>query len=163
MTAAASRADPAHVVARLCRSTPAKALALLSGAPGMATWNLGLWNTRVVDAPVKASPEDPSHAPDESLLCGDSLFDGRTGYAGVRVRPAEGTIEYRVGDAPDRLGTARIHARVCAGETLGYEPGTCLVALLAWRPADMDDARWTRLCATHETEIELIRARLERD
>jgi hypothetical protein len=33
---------------------------------------------------------------------------------------------------------------------------------MAWRSADMDDARWRRLCATHEVEIDIIRAELER-
>jgi hypothetical protein len=34
--------------------------------------------------------------------------------------------------------------------------------LMALRSAEMDDARWQRLCAAHEVEIDIIRAELER-
>jgi hypothetical protein len=33
--------------------------------------------------------------------------------------------------------------------------------MTAWRPTDMLDARWHRLCVTHDTEILLIQAQLE--
>lgn len=144
--------DPSHIVARLCRSTPSAAIALLSTASGIATWNLGLWNTRDIAS-------TPSGG--ESIVGGESLFDGKTGYAAVTVQLAQGIVEYRVGTDPQSLAAPRIHARVRAGESLGYDAGVCLVALIAWRPADMSDDRWSRLCTTHETEIELIRARLE--
>jgi hypothetical protein len=37
----------------------------------------------------------------------------------------------------------------------------CIITLLAWRQASMDDTRWHRLCATHETEILLIKGQCE--
>ena len=35
------------------------------------------------------------------------------------------------------------------------------VTLLAWREAGMSDERWSRLIASHEAEILLLRARIE--
>ena len=37
----------------------------------------------------------------------------------------------------------------------------CYVSLSAWRPARMVDERWAQLCAAHEAEIWIIKARIE--
>lgn len=139
---------PAHVhaVARLCRVPAQQALDLLTSAAGLARWNLGLWHTR-------------EQAP--GLLSGRSLFGGGEGLAQVQVDVARGWVDYRVGSHVQQL-VPRIQARVQPGAELGYADGTCIVTLMAWRSADMDDARWQRLCATHEVEIDIIRAELER-
>jgi hypothetical protein len=39
---------------------------------------------------------------------------------------------------------------------------SCLVSLVAWRVASMDQARWERLIACHEVEVLLIQALLSR-
>ena len=111
----------------------------------MAQWCLGLLQTREVEP---------------GLYTGVSQFDGATGWVRVDADPATGSVDYSVGATRDRL-VRRIGARVSAGSTLGYAPDECLVTLLAWCPRDMSDERWARLVATHETEIELIRAQLE--
>ena len=134
-----------HAVTRLCHASVQDALALLSQASGLACWNLGLWHTQ--DAPG-------------GLLQGRSLFDGALGLAQVVVHAGHGLVEYRVGSTATAL-VPRIQARVQPGPELGFEPGHCLVTLLAWRSAGMSDERWQRLCAVHEVEIELIRAQLE--
>jgi hypothetical protein len=141
-------ASPTHVhaVARVCQAPVQAALALLSSAAGLARWNLGLWHTR-------------EQAP--GLLSGRSLFGGGEGLAQVQVDAARGWVDYRVGRDVQQL-VSRIQARVQPGSELGYADGTCVVTLMAWRSADMDDARWQRLCATHEVEIDIIRAELER-
>ena len=134
-----------HAVARLCRCTVAAALALLSEAAGLARWNLGLWHTRAVGA---------------NLLAGTSLFDGGAGLARVQVDAVTGWVSYAVGGHEAAL-QPRIQARVQPGPELGYPAGHCVVTLLAWRTAAMDDERWQRLKAAHEVEIELIRSQLE--
>lgn len=134
-----------HAVARLCRCLPAQALALLSEAPGLARWNLGLWHTQA------AGP---------GLLAGRSLFGGGSGLARVQVNAQEGWVSYAVGASEAEL-VPRIQARVQPGPELGFEAGQCVVTLLAWRPAGMGDDRWQRLKAAHEVEIDLIRAALE--
>lgn len=134
-----------HAVSCLCRTEPAAALALLSQAAGLARWNLGLWHTQEV-------------AP--GLLAGRSLFGGAAGQVQVQVDAQRGTVGYAVGATP-AARQLRIEARVQPAVELGYAPGLCLVSLLAWRPADMDDGRWQRLQAAHAVEIELIRSCLE--
>jgi len=122
------------------------AMALLSRAEGLACWNLGLWRTQ-------------EEAP--GLLAGTSLFGGGRSVASVQVDVPRGWVDYRVGTDAHHL-VPRIQARVQAGAELGYADGTCVVTLMAWRSADMDDARWHRLRAAHEVEIDMIRAELER-
>lgn len=39
--------------------------------------------------------------------------------------------------------------------------GVCLVTLLTWRSAQTDDAKWKLTCVSHETEMFIIRNRLE--
>jgi hypothetical protein len=56
----------------------------------------------------------------------------------------------------------RISARIIAGPNAGLSAGQCLVMLMAWRPAGMEDSRWHRLCASHEAEILLIREQVTR-
>ena len=128
-----------HAVSRLCRASVQDALALLSQAPGLARWNLGLWRTQ------------PGPG---GLLQGHSLFDGAPGLAQVQVHAALGLVAYSVGSDATAL-VPRIQARVQPGPELGFEPGHCLVTLLAWRSAGMSDERWQRLRAVHEVEIEL--------
>lgn len=134
-----------HAVSRLCRAPAQEAMALLSTATGLARWNLGLWHTQ------EQSP---------GWLSGRSLFGGGRGLAQVQVDLARGCVDYRVGSDAQQL-VPRIQARVQLGAELGYSDDSCVVTLMAWRSADMDDARWRRLCATHEVEIDMIRAELE--
>jgi hypothetical protein len=135
----------AHAAARLCKTSVEKAMAHLTSAAGMARWNLGLSNCRELEP---------------GLFTGASLFDGAPGW--VRITPLAGlaAVDYHVGASPDRL-VPRIHARVVDGALLGHGARTCVVTLLAWRPAGMTDERWSRLVSTHETEIELIQAQLD--
>lgn len=111
----------------------------------MARWNLGLWNAREAGA---------------GLFTGESLFGGASGWVRVNADAARGLVEYRVGANPDSL-EPRIQARVQPGAELGHPANTCIVTLLAWRTPEMDDARWQRLQASHDVEIDLIRAQLE--
>lgn len=143
--ASMQRMSEVHAVARLCRCSSAAALALLSQAKGLASWNLGLWHTQDV-------------AP--GLLAGRSLFGGGAGLARVQVDAASGWVSYAVGSSEAEL-QPRIQARVQPGPELGFAPGHCMVTLLAWRTAAMDDERWQRLQAAHEVEIDLIRSQLE--
>ncbi len=149
-------AHAAHVCSRLCQAPAAAAVALLSTAAGLARWNLGLWHTRQIEPDV---------------FTGQSLFDGAPGWVRVRVHAELGLIDYWVGAdaqsvAPPMQAIAlapRIQARVSAGLALGHAEPSCVVSLLAWRTAAMDDARWQRLVATHEVEIDIIRGQLEAD
>jgi len=133
-----------HATGRLCVASVAQALTHLSTGPGMAQWNLGLWNCREVEP---------------GLFTGESLFDGAIGFARVQVDADRGLIEYRVGPNPAVL-KPRIRASVVAGELLEHAVGTSVVTLETWRTAGMSDERWTSLMHLHETEIALIQAQL---
>jgi hypothetical protein len=52
-------------------------------------------------------------------------------------------------------------ARAVPGPVVGRAEGTCLVALSKWRLPDEDDVQWRRGCATFDTEIHMIKGRLE--
>ena len=136
-----------HAAARLCRTSVGQALSHLSTAQGMSRWSLGLWNCREQEA---------------GLFTGESLFDGTQGWVRAKTVPGSGIVDYHVGAAPDQL-LPRIQAQVIDGPVLGHAAGTCVVTLLAWRPAGMSDERWHRLVVSHEAEIELIQAQLGKD
>ena len=133
-----------HATARLCDASVAQALAHLSTGPGMARWNLGLWNCRELEP---------------GLFTGESLFDAAIGFARVVVDADRGLIDFLVGTGPDLL-TPRIRASVIAGEMFGHAHGTSVVTLEAWRTAGMSDERWAGLMNVHETEIALVQAQL---
>ena len=135
-----------HATARMCKASVPAALDHLSTAKGMARWNLGMFDTT----------QEP-----DGLLSGVSLFDGTQAYARAELDPHKGLVTYRIGADRHRL-VPRIQAQVVDGVALGYEAGLVLVSLQTWRHKDMDDARWLRLITTHETELDLIKAQLER-
>jgi hypothetical protein len=124
-----------------------RAFAFMADGLKLGTWAMGCWNTRAV-------------GPD--LFVGNSLFDGAEGYVRIVADRALLAIDYHVGAAPDQLAHMN-SARVIPGATLGRDPASCVVTLLAWRPAAMDDARWQRVRVTHEAEMLLIQSWLARD
>lgn len=122
------------------------ALAFLADPAAMHRWSFGTWETIL-------------HA--DGLVEGRSLFDGAVTFARAEVDAAGGVIRWHLGPAPDRL-TPRIVAHVVPGERLGFAEPSCVLTFLAWRAAGMDDERWHKLTSSHETELVLIKALLER-
>jgi hypothetical protein len=123
-----------------------RALDFMADGLKLGTWAMGCWNTRA------AGP---------NLFVGNSLFDGSEGYVRIVVDRALMNVDYHVGPAPDRLAHMNT-ARVIPGAALGRDPRSCVVTLLAWRPAVMSDAEWQRICVTHEAEMLLIQSWLAR-
>ena len=123
-----------------------RALAFMADGLKLGTWAMGCWNTRA------AGPD---------LFVGTSLFDGTEGYVRIVVDRALLNVDYHVGATPDRLAHMNT-ARVIPGAALGRDPQSCVVTLLAWRPAAMDDAAWRRISITHEAEMLLIQSWLGR-
>jgi hypothetical protein len=134
-----------HCVTAECSVAAARALSFLADGVTLGRWAFGCW---------QAEPRG------DGLFAGRSLFDGSE----VWVRPVTdtrlGIVDYHVGAAPDALAP-RIMARVVPGSSIGRGAETCLVSLVAWRPAGMDAERWARLVAAHNVEIFLIRALLK--
>lgn len=140
------RTDLAHCVSTLCSATPDHAFSYLSDPDRLGEWSLGCWAGRVeADGTVR----------------GTSLFDGGETYVHVIPAPEQRIVDYAVGDAPEAL-VRRISARVVPADEVTGEPGSSLVVLTAWRERTMDEPRWRRLVAAHETEIHLLRHGMER-
>jgi len=123
-----------------------EALAFMADGIALGRWAMGCWNTRRAGA---------------NLFVGHSLFDQSEGWVRIAVDRKLLNVDYHVGPSPARLKHQNT-ARVIPGADVGRNPRTCLVTLLAWRPGDMSDADWNRICLTHEAEMLLIQAWLGR-
>jgi hypothetical protein len=111
----------------------------------LGRWSLGCFDTQPIGT--------------GDIHSGRSLFDGREGFFEIGADPERMIVDYFLG-TPGRM-VPRISARIIAAETCDLDASQCYVTLTAWRSAGMDDARWHRLCATHEAEILLIKAQCE--
>lgn len=96
----------------------------------------------------------------ENLYSGSSIFDGAKLFIRIDADAAHGMIFYHVGREPDAL-QARNVVRVIAGPVLGRSVNECVVTLLTWRSAQVDDERWKLTCVSHETEMFIIKNRVE--
>lgn len=135
-----------HCVTALCEVAAHRALAFLADGLAIGRWALGCMNTASVG---------------EGVYRGISLFDGTELYAKPVLHAALGLVEYHVGKDPAQL-VPRIVAKVVPGTAVGRSADQCLVSLIAWHDAGMSTDRWQQLCATHEAEIWLLRAQIER-
>ncbi len=135
-----------HCVTALCEVAAHRALAFLADGLAVGRWALGCMNTASVG---------------DGVYRGISLFDGSQMFAMPVAHAALGIVEFHVGAEPTKL-VPRIIAKVVSGPEIGRGADQCLVSLIAWRDAAMSDDRWRRLCATHEAEIYLLRAQIER-
>ena len=108
-------------------------------------WTFGSWDRRQVG---------------EQLFVGRSMFDDKETFIRIDADAARLVVYYRIGDAPDRL-QLRNMARIVTGPDLGWSDDRSLVTLLAWRSTFMSDDRWKQLCVSHETQMFIIKARIE--
>lgn len=135
-----------HCATALCEVPAHRALAFLADGLAIGRWSLGCMNTA---------------AAGDGIYRGISLFDGAALFVRPVVHTVLGIVEYHVGGDPAKL-VPRIIARVVPGPLVGRDANQCLASLIAWRDAAMSEDRWRRLCATHEAEIYLLRAQIER-
>jgi hypothetical protein len=121
------------------------AFAYLADGLKQSEWTLGSWDRERLG---------------DGLFRGTSLFDGSDTY--VRLCPDEESllIDYWVGPSPEHM--LRVNsARIVPGPAIGRPEGTCLVTLLKWRMPSQSDEDWARACVTFDTEIHMIKGRLE--
>lgn len=137
--------DIGHSVSALVEAPAERVFAFLSDGEALGRWALGSFGTRRDE--------------ETGLYRGRSLFDGSEGFLHIDARRDLMLIDYHIG-SPGTL-QPRISARVVPHTVCGLPEDTCYATLTAWRGAGMDDARWQRLCATHEAEIWLIKAQIE--
>lgn len=108
-------------------------------------WTFGSWNRRQVA---------------EDTFAGCSMFDGRETFIRIDADAERLLVHYAIGDDPENLQTRNV-ARIVRGPDLGWGEDRCLVTLLAWRSALMSDDRWKQLCVSHETQMFIIKPRIE--
>lgn len=121
------------------------AVAYLSDGIKQGDWALGSLDRKEVE---------------KDLFTGTSLFDGGQMYIRIRVDSENSMIYYDVGRDPERLQPRNV-IRVVPGPVVGRDANTCLVSLMTWRVAGTADAGWLQTCLSHETEMFIIKARLE--
>ena len=143
--------DFAHCVTALVNVPAAKAFEFLADPLSLGTWSLGCMRTQAARSGAGGTAEGP--------YTGTSLYDDSPASFDVRSHPELLLIDYLVGDAGNLK--PRNSVRVIAADTCGLPEGQCYVSLMAWRPARMADDRWAQLCAAHDAEIWIIKARIE--
>lgn len=113
---------------------------------------LGRWTLGSMDM-------EPTDEP--NVFRSRSLFDGSTSYVEIDAKPADGLIDFHVGNSEKRA--PRVFVRVAPGPLCGLSKNQCTVALFAWRTADMSPERWRQLGVIHDAEILLFKAQIETD
>ena len=135
----------AHICSVAVDCPAADAMEFLAAPERLSTWAVGMGETTV-------------HA--DGTIEGASPETGQPVWARIDADRRRSTIHYHLG--PDRGSLVpRIVVHVIPGSTLESDSDTCVVSLLAWRQATMDDARWKSLKAGHEREIGEIRRLVE--
>jgi hypothetical protein len=134
-----------HGASALVEVPAATAFAYLSDGLRQSEWALGSWNREQIG---------------EQLFRGTSLFDGSETFVRITADPALLLVDYAVGPSLSQMPRVN-SARVVPGPVLGYPDGSCVVTLMKWRTPGQSDAHWRRGCVTFDTEIHMIRGRLE--
>jgi hypothetical protein len=97
----------------------------------------------------------------DHLYSGISIFNGAELYVRIDADPARLMIYYHVGTDVEDLQPRNV-VRVLPGAVIGENNDTCLVTLLSWRNALADDVKWKLTCVSHETEMFIIKNRIEK-
>ncbi|MCY3996831.1 MAG: hypothetical protein OXF07_11870 [Rhodobacter sp.] len=126
------------------RRSEDEVFAFMADPEQMSLWSFGTWRAEIDDT---------------GLVRGTSIRDGAVIYVRIEAHPEQWLIDYHVGTAPDTL-SPRVFARVTPGDVFGDGLGAGL-ALTAIRTAEMDDARWDSLTATHRVELDIVKSALE--
>jgi hypothetical protein len=96
----------------------------------------------------------------DGLFRGTSMFDGSEAFVRIVSDARWLVVDYSVGTSLDEMPRVN-SARIVPGPELGYPESCCVVTLMKWRTPAQTDDQWHRLCATFDTEIYMIKGRLE--
>ena len=96
----------------------------------------------------------------ENTYSGISIFNGDELSIRIEPDPEKLIIYYHVGPDLENLQPRNV-VRIVPGPVVGKAGNVCLVTLLSWRSAAADDAKWKLTCVSHETEMYIIKNRLE--
>ena len=134
-----------HTTSIAVQRPAAEAFRYMSDGLKQGEWTFGSWDREQIEA---------------DLFRGTSMFDGGTTYVRIRADADNLVIYYEVGH-PDSGMSPRNMARIVPGTDLGLGENSSIVTLLAWRRDNMSEERWRQLCVSHETQMFIIRNRIE--
>ena len=121
------------------------AFAYLADGLRQSDWALGSWERERIG---------------DDLFRGTSLFDGSDTYVRISADATNLLVDYAVGPSLEQMPRVN-SARVVPGPLLGHPEGSCVVTIMKWRTAAQSDEAWERGCVTFDTEIHMIKGRLE--
>jgi hypothetical protein len=147
--------DFAHCVTALVNVPAEKAFEFLADPLSLGIWSLGCMRTQAAKSGAVGAMAAAAAGP----YTGTSLYDDSPASFDVRPHRELLLIDYLVGEAGNLK--PRNSVRIIAADTCGLPDGQCYVSLMAWRPARMAADRWAQLCAAHDAEIWIIKARIE--
>lgn len=96
----------------------------------------------------------------EHLYSGTSIFNGAQLFVRIDADKERLMVYYHVGQDLDSLQPRNV-VRILPGQMVGKEESSCLVTLLSWRNHQADENKWKLICVSHETEMFIIKDRIE--
>lgn len=117
----------------------------LSDGVAQGDWTLGSMQRKQLDA---------------DLFSGVSIFNGNELFIRIDADRARLMVFYHVGTDRKNLQPRNV-VRVIPGTVIGKTEAVCLVTLLSWRDSTAGDEKWKLTCVSHETEMFIIRNRIE--
>lgn len=142
-----------HTVSNWVDVPAETALTYIADVLKQGEWTLGSLNRGLVEERFDGS----------RLGVGRSIMSGSPCFVVQRPNFDDLLCLSDVGDSPETLKRGEVMTRVLRGEDWGGTADQCIVTLMIWRPKDMDDLSWARECQMFNTEIFIIKARLEAD
>ena len=97
---------------------------------------------------------------EDNLVKGKSVFNGDVYYIRLDCDRERFIILYSVGPEPN-LTQPSTMIRILPGSVIGTDDRECVVTLLSWRNSSMSDENWKLICISHETEMYIIKNRIE--
>lgn len=134
-----------HTCSCEVEAAPVDAFNYMSDGIRQGEWTFGSWDRRKIK---------------ENLFVGTSMFDSKETYIRIETDPERFMVYYYLGSDPENL-VARNMVRVVPANVVQGDNTKCLITLMAWRSSFMSDLRWKQLCVSHESQIFIIKARIE--
>ena len=97
---------------------------------------------------------------EDDLYSGISIFTGDELFIRIDADSDKLIIYYHVGNSLDKLQPRNV-VRILPGTVVDKSDECCLVTLLSWRSDSANDDKWKLTCVSHETEMFIIKNRLE--
>ena len=135
----------AHITSVHSSCMPEKAFARLSDLSQLTDWNFNLKEIQMMG---------------ENLARGVLKLNGESILIRLSMDHEMRILHFHLGNSMDSM-IPRIMIRVLSHSFQGESTTGCVITMIAWKVAGMDEERWRGLKAAHEYEILQIKAILE--